>query len=165
MPERATGTEKLSQTGVYMRIGILLYSDSGDIDGALDRSEMKPRYLKSLDANHGQIVKHLRKHGVFVQDMSDAGKVPDLLLSYRGQNRWCEIKIPGREARYTADQLKTISETPMDAAFIDSQETALEYAINGTGRLTVRQKDAIAGLLIRNPGKKAFTVKQIEEIL
>jgi len=123
------------------------------------------RHAARKDQNHRSIVAYLRQHGVYVQDLSNAGKVPDLLLSYRGQNRWCELKTPGRKAMYTADQLKTISETPMDAAFIDSPESALEYAISGDGKLSQKQKDAIAGLLIRNPGKRAFTVGQIEGTL
>jgi len=123
------------------------------------------RHAARKDQNHRSIVAFLRQHGVYVQDLSNAGKVPDLLISYRGQNRWCELKIPGKKAMYTADQLKTISETPMDAAFISSQESALDYATSGEGKLSQKQKDAIAGLLIRNPGKKAFTVGQIEAVL
>jgi hypothetical protein len=126
---------------------------------------MKPRHATSLDANHTQIVKHLRSHGVEVADFAGSGKVPDCQTFYGGVARWMEIKVPTRKAMFPAMQLDYIANTKMPVAFVTNEQDALEYAKTGKGALTQRQKDSLAGLLVRNKGKKAFTVGQVSEAL
>lgn len=122
-------------------------------------SEMIRRKAKR-DANHNEIVAFLRSQGVYVTDLATAGRVPDVLLSYRGANRWAEIKA-NRQTQYQAMQLRYISETPMDVAFIETSEAAIAYAKHGAGALTQKQKDRLAALLLRHPHKMAFTVTQV----
>jgi len=120
------------------------------------------KYAKAIDANHGEILQYLRKHGVHVQDCSNAGILPDALVSYRGANRWMEIKVATRaDRRYTKGQLKTIAETPMDVAFITNAEDALMYAQTGEGKLSQVAKDAITLLLLKEP-RKVYTAAQVE---
>lgn len=126
---------------------------------------MKPRFSTSLDLNHSHICSFLRQNGVEVSDFAGVGVVPDALVYFKGTARWCEIKVPTRRASFPFKQLEYISQTKMDVAFITNVSDALVYAAAGIGALTQRQKDAIAGLLVRNPGKKAFTVSQVESAL
>lgn len=126
---------------------------------------MKPRHTKSLDGNHAEITAHLRSHGIEVKDFAGAGTVPDLLTYANGRGRWLEVKVPGGKASYTHSQLEYVANTKMDVAFITTKEDAKNYAVQGIGRLTQKQKDSIAAMLYRNPTKKAFTVNQVKECL
>lgn len=125
---------------------------------------MKPRYTKSLDANHAQIVGYLRANGVEVTDFAEAGIVPDALAFYKGEAKWIEIKVPTRRSNFKYKQLEYIAQTKMPVAFVTSEQMALEYVTTGKHSLTIKQKDAIA-LLLRFTPKKAYTIAQIEKVL
>lgn len=126
---------------------------------------MKPRLYRT-DSNQKEIVEALRKHGIEVTDFAKAGEVPDLLLYYRPAQvgRWAEVKKAERRGRsFSRAQLKYISQTYMDVAFVTSIDEAVRYAKTGEGALTDRQKQKLAILILN--GKADYTVAQVEGAL
>ena len=56
------------------------------------------RLRAKVDRNQGEIVKALRKAGVYVEITSQLGKgFPDLVCSYRGYVTLLEVKQPGKK--------------------------------------------------------------------
>ena len=58
------------------------------------------RRAAKVDANHGDIVAALRRHGCKVVDLSGMGKgVPDVMVWVPAFRRWVliEIKVPGEK--------------------------------------------------------------------
>ena len=126
----------------------------------------------SRDANHAEVVDHLRAYGVDVTDMSAVGTLPDILVAYGtrdgrfGFAGWIEIKVPGPKANFTWRQLKWISDTRYPIAIVTTKEQALSFATSlGDGGLTQKQKDALAVFCMQNDRKAIFTATQIFRVI
>lgn len=88
------------------------------------------RRAARVDDNHAAIVHTLRTCGAAVQSLADVGQgVPDLLVSWKGQNLLIEVK-DGRKApsqrRLTAAQLAWHSAWPGVVYVVECPEDALE---------------------------------------
>lgn len=112
------------------------------------------------DANHSQIANHLRKHGF---EVVDTDRPLDIFVYEPAKKRcaWMEIKVPGSQGAIKRSQLKFMSETRIPVQFVTDEQEAMNFACTFEG-LTQKQKDALAALLIREPGKDSFTPNQVK---
>jgi hypothetical protein len=121
-----------------------------------------------LDANHAEITDYLRDHRFLVEDFSASGGKVDLFVSNRELSAFgfLEIKVETSRARYTKAQLKWVSGTPFNIAFVKNKEQALEFALNPREKgLTQAQKDRLSGLLLLNRGKAIFLPSEVEKAI
>jgi hypothetical protein len=124
---------------------------------------MRPKYAQRQDGQHNDICDELRRQGVEVVDCSGSGEVPDLLVRWRDQVSFIEIKEPGSKAKWTFTQLKFIADTRFDIGIAKSPSDAI-YALKNRVFLTSKQKDAIAGMLIKSP-KKFYQPSEVEKAI
>lgn len=112
-----------------------------------------------LDANHLAVVKELRSRGVEVVEIQQP---VDLLCFLNNRLLLIEVKPEGR-GTYTKLQLTFMSTTRMPVAIARTAQEAIDCLKTGVG-LSQRQKDAIAGFLVRNTADK-FNSEQIDRLL
>lgn len=112
------------------------------------------------DANHKEVMGHLRRCGV---DVIEILKPLDLLCHRQSVTSFVEVKLPGSAAKWTAVQLRFISETRFNVIVAKSGESALE-SIRNRRFVSQAQKDCLAALLCLEP-KKVYTPKEIDVIL
>lgn len=117
---------------------------------------MRFNWLDKRDANHDEIVNHLRKLGI---EVVETERPVDVLIHHGGRSGWGEIKVPGGNVRRT--QVQFISETKMPVAFIRTTDEAVYFAETFDG-LTQSAKDRLAKLLLTHPKNKDFSSIQIE---
>lgn len=122
------------------------------------------KYAKKKDFNHNTIRDYLKKCGVYVEDLSGHGTLPDLLCHF-GETFFVEVKLAGSRACYTNAQLKWIADTKCFVAICKSETEALLFAHDPRHNgLTQKQKDNLAGFLAFND-KKKFTPSEVEKVL
>ena len=79
---------------------------------------------KRRDRNQPEIVKALRKAGVFVLDLADVGKgVPDLLTVYNRKVKLMEVKMPGEGLTPAEEKFHALY--PGDIAIVYSAKQAI----------------------------------------
>jgi hypothetical protein len=120
------------------------------------------RYYRkdTKDANHDQICAHLRSHGVTVMELE---RPLDLLLYYRGWTGWAEIKTQDRNAEIRRGQLEFMAETPMQVAFVKSENEAWDFVKTGIG-LSDAQKNRLIGFLLRD-SRSRYWPAIVEKVL
>ena len=123
----------------------------------------KPRHFLVRDKGHAEIIDELKKHGVEVVDCSKVGGIPDLLVKWRDQVSFIEIKVPGSKAKWYFDQLRFIADTRFSVGIAKSPSEAI-LALQERLFLTSKQKDSIAGMLLVSP-KKYYTPREVETAL
>jgi hypothetical protein len=103
---------------------------------------MRPRFKKSLDANHNDVKGHLEENGCEVIDCSAIGGIVDLLVYYppKSLTTFLEVKIPGCRAAFTKPQLRWISGTRWPVRIVTDKHEALEFATTLKGQLSEGHK-------------------------
>lgn len=86
------------------------------------------------DSNHTQVISAMRQMGATVTSLASLGKgVPDILVSYRGGWKLCEIKDgskPPCQRKLTHDESKWINNQKAPVYLIESVQDAIDL-ING----------------------------------
>lgn len=113
------------------------------------------RRAQKKDANHAAICKHLRENHIWVEELDGAGRVTDTVLCNRDfETGFMEIKDDRQGTNFTRMQLSFIAACKPPVQICRTKETALAFAEKPFERgLSQKQKDALAGLLIRNTSK------------
>jgi hypothetical protein len=114
-----------------------------------------------LDANHKAVVAELRQRGIEVVEIMEP---VDLVVAKNGFSGFLELKIEGSKANFTRTQLAFIAGTRIPIAIAKSVPDALRFLETGIG-LSQTQKDALAGILAKNPAQKLWTANTIERLL
>jgi len=114
-----------------------------------------------LDANHRAVVSELRQRGIEVVEIMEP---VDLVVAKNGFSGFLELKIEGSKANFTRTQLTFIAGTKIPVAIAKSVPDALRFLETGIG-LSQTQKDALAGILAKNPAQKLWTANTIERLL
>lgn len=114
---------------------------------------MAPRHAKTIDANHTETIRELRKRGVYCLDLSSSGGgVTDIITVYRGKVVLIEIKFGNAVIKKT--QAKFLSEYPGYSGIALSVEDAYKLATEPEKyALSAKQKDVLAGVWLRMSGK------------
>ena len=122
-------------------------------------------HKKKTDVNQSEIVKYLRAFGVWVEVVSGAGRLTDLIV-YKSEPAFLEVKVEGSKAVYTKIQLQFIADCKPPVGIVKTKEDALAFASNPRGLgLSQKQKDGLTGLILRNAGKQRFTPKEVSEAI
>jgi hypothetical protein len=108
------------------------------------------------DQNHTSLVRDLRSQGVEVREMM----LPLDLLTYLHEMVWVEVKMPGSRACYTRTQLQFCADTRMPILIAKDATEAIN-ALKQRAYLSQKQKDNIAGMLIRS-AKDKFTPNEVD---
>lgn len=121
--------------------------------------------VKRTDGNQKEIVKELRKRGVYCLDLSGSGRgVPDLMTYFRGQVVYIELKH-GPKAALKKTQVKFLSEYPGRCGIVSTADDAYRLATEPEVYcLTQRQKDRLAAFYVRMEGN-AVHLPTIEKLL
>ncbi len=113
------------------------------------------------DKNHNEIVDELRKSGF---EVIETERPVDILIYKNKWSGWIEIKFPSRsDTKIRRSQVIHMATTRMPVAFATTPQEAFEFGRTGIG-LSNKQKDALAGLLVRSKAKN-FTPRMIDDVL
>ena len=118
-------------------------------------------FAKRQDKNHNAVRDYLRKHGVEVIEIFNP---LDLLVYHQGFTALVEVKDETDNKQvYTDVQIKFISEHRLPIIFATGEEQSLN-AIKQRQIVTERQKQALAGMLLRNK-KPIYTAKDVRDAI
>lgn len=136
------------------------YGGRGETDVEILRMRSHAAF-NHKDANHKEIADALRKQGVEVVEIMQP---LDLLVRRYDIVSFVEIKRPGSNAKWTRPQLQFIASTAFNVIVATDAEAVMYFFRNHRGSVVQRQKDRLAGFLLRN-NDKFFTPKEIAEVL
>ena len=86
-----------------------------------------PRYAQKPDSNQPEIVTALEKIGCSVYDASRVGKIPDLIVGYRGCTLLLEVKTP--KGRLSSEQVEWHKEWRGHSCVVRSPKEAIEAVL------------------------------------
>ena len=124
---------------------------------------MAARFIRQVrDANHAEIVEHVRKHGY---EVIETFQPVDCLVHNRhlGGAGWMEIKTEKRNAAMMATQIRFMATTRMPVAFVKTGDEALEFARTLIG-ISQKQKNDLA-VFLETATKKQYHPAVIERVL
>lgn len=113
------------------------------------------------DANQAAIVTECRQRGI---EVIEIGMPVDLIVVRGRFVGFVEIKVPGNKASIQQSQVAFMAMTAAPVAFAESADDILRFINTGIG-ISQSQKNTLAGLLYTNPHKRAFTKKQVAEVI
>ena len=94
---------------------------------------------ESRDANHKEIVDHVRGHGF---EVIETFRPLDCLV-FNERAGWMEIKTTARNSQVMLTQIQFMATTNMPVAFVKTQDEALHFAKTFEG-ITEKQKQNLA---------------------
>lgn len=103
-----------------------------------------------LDKNHKTVITDLEKQGIEVIPIFEPVDV--ILLDRDGYVALCEIKIEGNDGQFQRSQLEFFCTAKLPVFVARNAPEAVEK-LKTRYRISLRAKDELAALLIRNPAK------------